>query len=76
MLLTDFSIISSGGHFVWRIGTISAIFVEDIMGNIHIRNYLKFGQLVQEERLIKEKNTLQACNILCQRIFSMQRKSF
>ena len=37
MLFKDISILSSGGHFFQWNGTVCAILVEGIMGNIHVK---------------------------------------
>ena len=37
MLFKDFSRFNSGSHFVQQSGTICAILVEDIMGNIRVK---------------------------------------
>ena len=37
MLFKDYSIFSSGGHFVWRSGSICAILLEINMRNIHVK---------------------------------------
>ena len=37
MLFKNISIFSSGGHFFHWNGTVCAISVEDIMGNIHVK---------------------------------------
>ena len=50
MSFNDFSVIflSSGGHFVQRSGTICAILVEGIMGNIQVfLKKIRFGPVVQ-----------------------------
>ena len=44
-----FYFFSSGGHFVQQSGTIWAILVEGIMGNIPMKLCFKLGPVVQKE---------------------------
>ena len=37
MLFNEFSIFSSGGHFVWHCGTVWTILVEGLMRNIWVK---------------------------------------
>ena len=39
-IILAFSILSSGGNFVWRSEALFAISVEGIMGNIHVKGSL------------------------------------
>ena len=42
MLFLDFSIFSSGGHYVYKSGAICIILVEGILGNIFVRHFFEF----------------------------------
>ena len=50
-----FLILSSGGPCARWSSTIYAILEEDIIGNLYVNNF-KFGLVVQEEILFKEKD--------------------
>ena len=66
MLFKDFSISSSGSHFVQRSGTIWAILVERLMRNIWVNlNCFKFGPAVQEEMSFKH------ISIFCKKLLNI-----
>ena len=55
MSFIRFFIWNSGGPRVQRSGTIYAILVEGIMGDIHVKLLFKFGPMAQEDMSFKEK---------------------
>ena len=53
-MFIDFYIFNSGGHFIHWSGTVWAILVEGLLGNICVKIILDFGPAVQEELLFKD----------------------